>query len=873
MVYRHLMRKPSPKPRPRKKRLLAKKGRAVAQRRPVTANRRERKSERRTESNSFFTVAVGASAGGLEALVPLLKNLKFDSMAFVIVQHMAPTHETALPAILGRQTEIEIVLAKDGMKIIPNRIYVAPPNAQLAVMQGVFHQIPFSGDGHHSLPIDFFFRSLAQDQGQKSIGIVLSGTGTDGTFGLKAIKEQGGITFSQDPESAKYDGMPRSALESGWSDFSLPPEAIAKELMRIGRHPYLFSVPTMTPQEQDGIDKLLLMIRMNFGNDLTYYKTRTIERRIERRMALHKIEKLKDYVKFAHGNKAELKALYGDVLISVTSFFRDQEPFDALKESVLPKILEHKKPGSSLRIWVPACATGEEAYSLAILLMELLESRAQDFRIQIFGTDVDEESINHARHGMYPQNIALDVSPSRLQRFFVKSDGNYQIARRIRDLVVFSVQNVTKDPPFSRVDLISCRNLLIYLQPVMQKKVLRILHYALNPRGYLLLGSSETVGNNADLFSLHDRKNKIYTTKHVTTAAALDFGIGLPRHETPPAISPGAQIRPIVNLAALADRQILELYGPAAVVINENLEIIHFRGRTGAYLEPAQGSASLNILRLARPELHIELRRSIQQALSENRKAEAEVRIGGPKGKLVTLEVIPMIEPETKSHCLLVIFNENRKQPPPKPSEKEKAPHSPTEQRLQELEREIMVTKEYLQSTIEELESSNQELKSTNEELQSSNEELQSTNEELETSKEELQSANEELTTVNDELQTRIGEQLQTNEDLQNVLAGVDDAIVIAGMDLRIRRYTTAAERLFNLVPGDLGRSITQLNSFTNSKLEQIAAKVIETLTPYQEEIETNGRRFLLKLLLYRTSEHSIAGVVIIVSEKTTGAR
>jgi two-component system CheB/CheR fusion protein len=822
--------------------------------------------------SKFFIVGVGASAGGLEALASLLKHMRLDSMALVVVQHLSPDHDSVLPALLSRVSNIKVLPVVDGIRVAPNHVYVIPPNADLAILQGVLHLMPLvtpiTGHGVR-LPIDYFFRSLAEDQGRCSIGVILSGTGTDGTLGLKAIKEAGGITLAQEPASAKFDGMPRNAIESGWVDFYAPPEAIAEELLNISKHPYLARVTTPSHHLQENFGKLILLIRTAFANDLTYYKPATIERRIERRMALHKIERFDDYIKLAQSSPDELRRLYKDILISVTSFFRDREPFEILKTKVLPRIMENKEVGGHIRFWVPACATGEEVYSIAMCLLEHLDDRARDYRIQIFGTDLDEASIQQARRGVYPQNIALDVSPERLHRFFVTKQTEYQVCRRIRDMVVFSVQNVTRDAPFSRLDMATCRNLLIYLLPAMQKRVLRVLHYALNPNGFLMLGTSETIGSFAEWFSLVDRKNKIYTKKHIASVSTLDFGLGAQAQEAATPTPKGLRHRPMANLAALADRKILDLYGPPGVVINDDLEVLHIRGRTGPYLDPTPGAPSFNILRLARPELHIDLRRSIHEAQSRDARVAVECKLrDAGTTRQFKLEVVPITDPETKSRCLLVLFHE-----PAAPKELPVAQEvgrdtcSPQDQRLQDLERELMVAKEYLQSTIEELESSSEELMSSNEELQSSNEELQSTNEELETSREELQSTNEELQTVNDELQNRMAELQQANDDLHNMLTGIKNAAVIIGMDLRIRRYTHTAETLLNLVPGDVGRSVSLLSSFLlGQRVEELVAEVIEGLAPVEKEVlGTDQRWYLLHVTPYKTLDHSIKGAVLVL--------
>ncbi len=834
-----------------------------AQAENATGERREAETER------FFVVGIGASAGGLEALGELVKHVPLDRMAFIVVQHLAPHHESALTQLLARTSNVEVLTATDGMLAEPNHVYVIPPNTEPAFLNGAIRLLPPAGD-HPRLPIDHFFRSLAQDMGPSVIGIILSGTGTDGTLGLRSIKEGGGLAFVQEPSSAKYDGMPRSALASGLADFCLTPAAIGEELARIAKRPEslrLSKPPIRAARLQEQLARLFLLVRSAFGIDLTRYKPSMVERRIERRMMLHRLAKLDDYVQYAQSNPDELQALHKDMLIAVTNFFRDRDAFDALKSRVFPKILEEKDSRSAIRMWVPACATGEEAYSIAISLIEYLGDRARDKSIQIFGTDVDDESIQIARRGIYPSNIELDVSPERLGRFFVKKDAEYQVSRRIRDTVVFSRHNLLQDAPFSRMDLVSCRNFLIYLQPSSQKKVLGILHYAISGSGFVMLGTSESIGDAPELFSLVDRKNKIYAKRRTGRVAALDEILAVPGF--PEHIKPGSPSRPVVSLQALADRKTLEVYGPPGVLINENLDILHFRGHTGPYLDPAPGSASFNIMKLARPDLRMELKRSIQEAFREDKRVAAEVKFyEGGKACAVRIEVLPLQEPETRTRCLLVSFMrlELPESLPP-------APVTPDDvdsrvvalgQRIRELEVELDLTKDYLQTTIEEREGANDELKAANEELQSSNEELQSTNEELETSREEMQSSNEELTTVNEELQNRMAELSTTNDDLHNVLAGLDYPTVIAGIDLRIRRFTASAERILNLVPADIGRSIGFLDSFIGLDMRAKATRVIETLASVEEEVECRNQRwYSLRITPYKTLDHSIRGAVV----------
>jgi two-component system CheB/CheR fusion protein len=819
----------------------------------------------------FLVVGVGASAGGLEALNELLQNVQQDGLALIVVQHLAPDHESILTQLLARSAHIPVVTAVDGMVIERNRIYVTPPNVELAVLHGVIRTMTPVGSHGPRLPVDYLFRSLAEDQGRAAVGVVLSGTGSDGTLGLSAIKAAGGYAFAQDPSTAKYDGMPRSALASGAADYSLAPKDIAGELARIARRHGYRSVDRTAPElhVQNQLSKLFVLIRSEFGNDLSQYKASTIDRRIERRMTLRKIGRLEDYVRFAQKNRDELTALYKDVLITVTRFFRDAPVFETLKKEVLPALFEHKDPAQPVRVWVSACATGEEAYSIAICLLEYCEEKGVDDRIQVFGTDIDDDAIQVARTGLYPSNIAADVSPERLNRFFAKRDDSYVISRRIRDMLVFSHQNILNDAPFSRMDMVSCRNLLIYLQSPAQKRVLRVLHYALNPSGYLLLGASESLGDSAELFASIDRKSKIFVKRAVATQVPAELGFGAPAMPEP--MRETQSVRPTSTLRGLADRKVLELYGPAGVVVNENLEILQFRGRTGPFLEPAPGAASFNLLKLARYELHIELKKAIQKATKTQARVTSDVTFHEErKEQFVRLDVVPLQDPESRSHCFLVTF---QKLAPPKEvvvsvrrTKGADAPPARLTQRVQTLERELAETKEYLQTTIEEKEGALEELQGANEELQSSNEELQSTNEELETSKEEMQSTNEELTTVNEELQNRMAELSQSNDDLHNVLVGVDNAIIIVGMDFKTRRFTNAAERLFHLVAGDVGRRIAFLDPFlgTATALEAKVSDVIQTLSTFEQDIlASNKRWYQFRIMPYKSLDHAIRGALL----------
>jgi two-component system CheB/CheR fusion protein len=822
--------------------------------------------------SSFFVVGIGASAGGLEAVSALLRRTTVDGAAFVVVQHLAPNQKSMLTELLGRASILAVETAADGVVIAPNHVYVTPPNAVLALEGSTIRLEPPALGARAEMPIDAFFRSLAVNRGIKAMGVVMSGTGTDGTFGLAAIKAAGGITFVQDPASAKFDGMPRSAQESGSADFCLSPEAIADEILRISSHPYLRAA--VAPQQsREQIGSLALLLKASFGIDLAHYKPKTIERRIQRRMAVHRIERMEQYVRLCKSDPKELSDLHKDLLINVTSFFRDKGPFELLRRDIVPRLLEGKSETTALRIWVPGCSSGEEAYSIAICVLEILDEKGMNLPVQIFGTDLDSDAVQQARRGVYPQNIVTDVSPERLRRFFIKSDdGHYQVVRRVRDMVVFSVQNISRDPPFSKLDLISCRNLLMYLQPAIQKKVLRILHYSLRPGGILVLGHSESVGD-AELFALVDRTDRIYVAKHVSLAAPIELGASIRAH-TAQERQPFVGARPMLSLAHLADRKILEQFAPPGVVINDNLDIVYFRGQSDRYLQQTSGIATHNILRLARPELHSSLRTAIEQALSTNAPVTTTACV---KDQAIlqpfTLIAQPMVDPETKARCVLVLFKQGvdgLEQAPAAPAAPRSVSATVTDDQRETaaaLGQELALTKEYLQSTIEEIERTNEDLQSANEELQSSNEELQSSNEELETSQEELQSTNEELITLNEELQSRMKELSSVNDDLHNLLLGVDRAIVIVGLDLRVRRFTNAAEKLLDLLPSDIGRSVTQLNSFLGGiGIEKLVSEAIDHLATIERELHAaDGKWYGLRIVPYRTLDLTIRGAVISV--------
>jgi two-component system CheB/CheR fusion protein len=827
---------------------------------------------------AFPIVGVGASAGGLETFSQLLQGLPPDTgMAYVLIQHLDPKHESMLTGLLARTTPMPVVEASDGLTVEPNHVYVIPPDTNLGILHGSLHLMPRGNPHKQHLPVDYFLRSLAEDQGARAIGVILSGTASDGALGLKAVKAEGGITLAQDPASAKYDGMPRSAIATGGVDLILSVEGIARELARLAGHPYVApeaaARPELPPEAVDDLSKVFLLLRGHTGSDFTYYKQSTIQRRIKRRMLLHKLERLKDYVRLLQQTPAELDALFQDILISVTSFFRDPATFEALERVVFPRITEGRSPDNPIRVWVAGCSSGEEAYSVAIALLEFLGDQASGTPIQIFATDIDAKAIDRARAGVYPESIASDLSPMRLQRCFVRVPQGYQIDKAIRDMCVFAVQNVIKDPPFSRLDLAVCRNLLIYFGSALQKKVLQVFHYALKPSGFLMLGTSETVGGSADLFALADRKNKIYTRKAALAPLHYQFAAGaagMLESAAPAAPQPP----PPIDVPHHADRIVLSRYGPPGVIIDQHLNIQHFRGQTGPFIEPAPGTATLNLAKMARQELMVELRTVAHKAITEGtsaRKEGVKLRHDG-ESRTVDIQVIPIQGPASAGPHFLVLFEEGSPPAPvpapgTAPEEKPaKAESGGLGRRLEALEDELAANKEYMQSVIEEQEVTNEELQSANEEIQSANEELQSTNEELETAKEELQSTNEELATVNEELENRNLDLTQANSDLHNLLNSIDLPVLMLGEDLRIRHFTPPAKRLLNLIASDVGRPISDITPrFDLPDLGTLTLEVIDTISPRTVEVrDPEGHWFSLRLRPYKTLDKRIAGAVLV---------
>lgn len=826
----------------------------------------------------FAIVGIGASAGGLEAVTAFLRQLPPNpGMAFVVIQHLDPTHSSALPALLQRATSLPVTEAKHGMPVESNCVYVIPPNRTIRLASRRLKISPRSGAHDIHMPVDRFLESLAEEQADRGVAVILSGNGSDGTLGSLAVKAAGGVTFAQD-KSAKYTSMPNNAIAAGCIDFVLPPEAIAKKLVKLAKHPLMAVAPGKSgidkPRtEAQAFEQIIAILRQRCGVDFTQYKRATIDRRIQRRMGLRSIESVRRYAEYLRLHAAETQELFGDILIHVTGFFRDAKVFPQLKKKVFPGLLKGRAPETPLRIWVPGCSSGEEVYSIAIALLEFLADQKEPFPIQFFGTDINLAALDRARAGFYPAGIAADVSPDRLRRFFTKTEGGYRINKSIRELCVFARQNLVADPPFSNLDLISCRNVLIYLGQELQGKVFPVFHYALKPNGFLLLGAAETTGAHENLFTLVDKPGRIYVKKPVPRRPALSFGLFPPalKLEPPPVGGPGAPAIP--EIQKQADRVALAHYTPPGVVVNQNLEVLQFRGHTGPYLEHAHGEASLNLLKMAREGLALDLRSLTALALTHDGPVRREgVRVN-QNGAITTLhlEAVPFQIPPSPARFFLITFTDvtGSAVVPGRGNRAERkargAAHRDESSELGQLREELSVLRESLQTTTEEQEATNEELRSANEEIMSSNEELQSTNEELETAKEEMQSTNEELATLNDELETRNTEMGHINNDLHNLLASVHIPIVIVGPDLRIRRFTTIAEKTLNLIPSDVGRSISDVQlKVSVPGLDHHVADVIDSLQTRQIEIkDQQGHWWSVRIRPYKTTDHKIDGAVV----------
>jgi len=826
-----------------------------------------------SKSSQFPIIGIGASAGGLEALESFLANTPADcGMAFVVIQHLDPNHKGVLAELLQRGTKMKVFQVKDRMRVEPNCVYVIPPNKDMSILHGVLHLMEPVAPRGLRLPIDFFFRALADDQKEHSIGVILSGMGSDGTLGLRAIKEKAGVVFVQEPGSAKFDSMPRSAIDAGLADVTAPVEDIPGKIIAYLQHIPLMTKPGFADHSpsRSALEKIVIVLRGQTGHDFSLYKNTTLYRRIERRMGLHQIKKIAGYVRYLQENPQDVELLFNELLIGVTNFFRDPEAWKQLETEVLPTLLRDGDSTLTLRAWVPACSTGEEAYSLAIIFMEALEKLkpARNITIQIFATDLDKHAIDKAREAVFPDNIVSDVLAARLDRFFTKVDRGYQVAKSIREMVIFAPQNIIMDPPFTKLDIISCRNLLIYLTPELQKKLLPLFHYSLNPDGFLFLGSAETIGGFTDLFKPLAGQNRLYRrlASSILTSELVEFPTAFSATRTNPALASSTSPD---NLQTLADQVLLQKHSPAAVLTNDRGDILYTSGRTGKYLEPAAGKANWNIFAMARQGLSYQLTDTFQKAIRQKETITVRNLIVGTNGgkQVVDITVEPLVEKNALQGMVMIVFTDVDTTPKTRTTGK----RTKGSERVAELEQELDNARHEVQSIREEMQSSQEELKSSHEEMQSTNEELQSTNEELTTSKEELQSLNEELHTVNQELETRLEELSHTNNDMKNLLDSTDIATLFLDNNMCVRRFTSETSKVTKLIASDVGRPITDIASaLLYPGLAEDAREVLRTLTKVEKQISTpEGNWFAARILPYRTLDNMIDGVVITFSDIT----
>jgi two-component system, chemotaxis family, CheB/CheR fusion protein len=859
------------------KRELLRSSRTTAPKRPAAKNEAAKPAGTRTPAKNrpcpgpdCYVVGIGASAGGLKALEQLIAALPpKPNMAFVVVSHLEPTHVSLLPELLRRHTKLSVRQAEDGMALMPNAVFTIPPNCRLTVAGGLLHTAAFDAGGPR-LTIDEFLRSLAFDCRERAICVILSGTGTDGTLGLRAVKAEMGLTMAQEPRTAAYDGMVTSAIATGLVDYILPPAEMPAKLMeyarRAARRP---SRPARAARTNlaDPTGKALDLLRRRTGHDFSLYKRTTVARRIERRMDVNRIEDLPGYLRYLEETPGEADALLKDLLIGVTSFFREPEAFEQLRRRVLPGLIKTRADGETLRAWVPGCSTGEEAYSVAIILREVLDEAKRNLAVQVFGTDIDADAVAAARTGTYPSSIVTDVKPDRLRQFFVQEHDTCTVRRDVRETLVFAPQSIIKDPPFTRLDLLSCRNLMIYLDAQLQRTLIPLFHYCLRPGGILFLGTSESIGEFGDLFSPIDRKWKIYRRRDASglgrAAVVFPSGRAAPDREAP------AKARPLdeTQIARLAGELLLEYYAPPCVIIDPSGNVIFVHGRTGRFLEPAPGRGTLNVIEMAREGLRLELPSAIRAATSHKRTVvRDDVRIRHDKGYLqIRLTVRPLREPEAIRGFLMVSFEELPHAAKTGRMQARTSPTRATVDRVAALELELKHTRHNLSASIEELGTSNEELKSANEELQSANEELQSTNEEIATSSEELQSTNEELLTVNAELQGKIDELALAQDDMTNLLDSVELPALFLDSKLHIKRFTSHLAGIISLIPGDIGRPIDDIaTKLDYSRMSADAAGVMRTLVPCEQDVRaSDGKWYRVRIRPYRTGRDVIDGAVI----------
>jgi two-component system, chemotaxis family, CheB/CheR fusion protein len=825
--------------------------------------------------DGFHIVGIGASAGGLKALESFFSTMPVTcGMTFIVVSHLDPKHSSMLPDLLRRYTKIMVDQAQDGMRVERDHIYVIAPNKEITLVRGTLVLRKPSEPHGQRFPINTFFRSLARDQKERAICVILSGTGTDGTLGLRDVKAEGGMAMAQATASAEYDGMPSSAIATGLVDYVLPAEKMPARLMQYVSDPHLkgdLQAVTRTEQRPEVMEELFNLLESQTGHDFSLYKKSTSGRRIERRMGAHNIRSLSSYLSFVQRNPAEVHTLFKELLIGVTHFFRDPEAFKNLSK-VLMATLRTRPRYSTLRIWAPGCSTGEEPYSLAILLHECMSNLKKHFPVQIFATDIDSQAINLARAGVYSASAVAELRAERLKRFFLKDNGAYRVKKEIRDMLIFAEQDLIRDPAFSKLDLISCRNLLIYLEPKLQKQLVRLFHYALKPGGLLFLGTSESVGNFSNLFSPVVKKSRIFRRRNVDASADEAIGqfLARPLRHGRTDVRPAQPIKddkgPVIT--KVTEKKLLEKYPSPSVLINQNGEIVYAFGRPGKYLELAQGHAALNIQEVANSGIKEALTAAIHESVNERKRVSVQGVILGPETELKKIKVIvePLdVKPDRNVEMMVVTFEDIG------PIEmKGGTPKHGRGTGGAQIERELKVTRERLKRSLEDVELSNEELKSANEESQSTNEELQSANEELETSKEELQSINEELVTVNAELQNKVEELTVLNDDVRNLLDNTNIATIFLDKQLHIKRFTPEATKIVNLIPTDIGRPLSHLVFNLELPFDSEAKEVLDTLAPKEMEARNKeGQSYLSRIMPYRTVDNLVDGVVITFTDIT----
>jgi two-component system CheB/CheR fusion protein len=820
----------------------------------------------------FPIVGIGTSAGGLETLELFLRHVPAEcGMAFVVIQHLSPTHAGNLPELLQRSTTMKVSQVDSTTKVQPDHVYVIPPNKDMSISKRTLCLRDPEAETKHGLrlPIDFFFHSLAEDAAEQSIGVVLSGMGSDGSSGLRFIKEQGGLTLAQEPSSAKFDSMPKSAIDAGLVDIVAPAEDLPARIIDfLGcATPRWKNEQELREKEQSCFEKITTLLKAKTRHDFSLYKPNSLYRRIERRMSIHNIDSITNYAKFLQKNSHEVDLLFKELLIGVTSFFRDLVMWEELKNEALPKILETYPDGGALRAWSCGCSTGEEAYSLAMTFVEALDQHKQpvNYTLQIFATDLDADAVEKARRGLYTAAIEADVSPERLQRFFIKEDNKYQIRKEIREMVTFAQQNVVMDPPFTKLDILICRNLLIYLSSELQKKLMPLFHYSLKPGGLLFLGSAETIGPQIELFSVAHNRSKLFWRNNLKLRAdTITFQSSFISHSIAPLPQESLMRKTADNIQQLADNLILQHCSAPMVLATDQGDVVYISGKTGKYLEPAAGKANMNIFAMVRDGLRYEMGTAFSKALQQREPVTVRGSLVDAHNYTQTVDMMFMKieEPEVLRGMVMIAFKDISLLPK---ARRKKTGTLPDSKQMEELEQELLKSREEARTTREEMQTTHEELKSTNEELQSTNEELQSTNEELTTSKEEMQSMNEELQSVNAEQSNRLEDYMRANNDMENLLNSTEIVTVFLDNHLQVRRYTTGANRLFKLIPGDVGRPLTDIVSDLDyPQLYDHVQDVLRKLISVENIVPTHdGRCFMVRIMPYRTMDKVIDGVVI----------